>query len=160
MINTMKNIFVLSITVLLLAGCHSDTIYKKYKKFDNVSWSMNDTATFEFQVNKKEELGLYFAFRHHTDFPFSYINIGVTIYTPDGEIRSRNYHYRLKDTKLDWVGDGMGELWDIDFPIRKKMMFNKDGMCTIKITNKMHRPEIPGIMEVGLVVKKISKEKK
>ena len=69
-------------------------------------------------------------------------------------MRSRDYHFRLKNTKLEWKGDGMGELWDIELPIRKDMLFNKSGICKIRIENRMRKVETPGIMEVGLIVKK------
>jgi len=47
----------------------------------------------------------------------------------------------------------MGELCDIELPIRKDMIFNKSGICRVRVENKMNKAETPGIIEVGLIVK-------
>ncbi len=150
----MKKFFVSIIITAFFVGCNSDTVLKEYKKFDDISWNKFDILNFEFPVEKNEGLDFYFALRHHTDFPYSFIDVNITFYTPDGEIRSRDYHFRLKNTDLKWKGDGMGELWDIELPIRKEMIFNKSGKCKVRIENKMRKAETPGIIEVGLIVKK------
>ncbi len=147
------------IIILLLASCTNNTTFKEYKKFDDISWNRFDILEFEFPVEKQEPLDFYLALRHHTDFPYSYIDVDITINTPDGEIRSREYRFRLKNTDLKWKGDGMGDLWDIEFPIRKEMLFNKSGICKIQIENKMHKVETPGIIEVGLIARKSENSK-
>jgi len=149
----MQKVILPLITILLLTACTSNTTFKEYNKFDDVSWNRFDILEFEFPVQKNEPLDFYFALRHHTNFPYSYIDVNITINTPDGEIRSREYRFRLKNTELKWKGDGMGELWDIELPIRKEMLFNKSGICKVQIENKMHKVETPGIIEVGLIVK-------
>ena len=149
-----KTLFLL--IIVFMASCSNKNVYEKYKKFDNVSWNRFDVIEFEFPVKKNEPYDFFFLLRHHTYFPFSFIDINITIYTPDGEIRSRDYHYNLKTNKLEWMGKGMGELWDIELPIRKKMIFNESGNCRILVENKMSKVETPGIMEVGIKVKKNS----
>ena len=150
----MKKFFVLIIITAFFISCNSNTVLKEYKKFDDISWNKFDILNFEFPVEKNEGLDFYFALRHHTDFPYSFIDVNITFYTPDSEVRSRDYHFRLKNTKLKWKGDGMGELWDIELPIRKEMIFHKSGECKVRIENKMRKAETPGIIEVGLIVKK------
>jgi len=155
----MQKVVLSIIIILLITSCNSNSTFKEYKKFDDVSWHRFDLLEFDVPVQENEPLDFYFALRHHTDFPYSYIDVNITLNTPDGEIRSREYHYRLKNTSLKWKGDGMGDLWDIEFPIRKEMLFNKSGICKVQIENKMHKVETPGIIEVGLIVKKSSDKK-
>ena len=153
----MKYFILPIVIVLFLAGCNSNTIYKDYNKFDDISWNRLDILDFELPVVKKEPLNFYLAFRHHTNYPYSFIDVNITFFTPDGEMRSKDYHYRLKGTDFKWKGDGMGELWDIELPIRKDMLFNESGICRVKIENKMNKMETPGIIEVGLIVRKSEK---
>jgi len=141
---------------LLLANCSSNTSFKQYKKFDDVSWNRFDILEFDVPVKKNEPVDFYLALRHHTNFAYSYIDVNITLNTPNGEIRSREYHFQLKNTDLKWKGNGMGQLWDIKLPIRKEMIFNKNGICKVQIENKMHRVNTPGIIEVGLIVKSSS----
>jgi len=150
----MKTIIIPIIITLLLISCNSNTIFREHNKFDDLSWNRMDFLIFEVPIQKNESLDFYLALRHHTNFPFGFLDANITFYTPDGEMRSRDYHFNLKDKELKWKGDGMGELWDIEVPIRKNMIFNKTGICKVRIENKMKQMETPGIIEAGLIVKK------
>jgi gliding motility-associated lipoprotein GldH len=83
--------------------------------------------------------------------------VNITFYLPGGEMRSVDYHFNLKDEQGKWLADGMGELWDIELPIRKKLRMPEAGICKVRIENKMTKLETPGIIEMGLIVKKASK---
>ncbi len=150
----MKKYTFFVLVALLLLGCNNTTIFKDYKKMDNISWNRFDIVEFEVPVKKGKPMDFYLSLRHHTNMSYKFIDVNVTFFTPDGEMRSRDNHYRLIGTDLKWKGIGMGDLWDIDLPIRKEMLFNKSGVCKIKIENKMSRLETTGIIEVGLIVKK------
>ena len=75
---------------------------------------------------------------------------------PGGEMRSGDYHFELKDENGKWKANGMGELWDIELLIRKNFKMKEEGVCKVRIENKMTKLQTPGIMEIGLVVKKSS----
>ena len=150
----MKKYFVSLIATFILMGCDSNVVFREYRVFDNVSWNKQEILNFDFPVQKNEGLDFYLALRHHTHFPYSFINVNITFFTPDGEMRSLDYHFRLKDKNLEWKADGMGDFWDIELPIRKDMIFNKTGICKVSIENKMNKTETPGIIEVGLIIKK------
>lgn len=157
-LTVMKKLTISVLFVLILVGCNSDAVFREYVKFDNITWNRFDIIEIEVPVNRADDLDFYFALRHHTDFPYSFIDVNFTFYTPDGEVRSRDYHYLLKNTKLKWKGDGMGDLWDIELPIRKGISFKKNGICKVRIENKMNKAQTPGIIEIGLIVKKSEKD--
>lgn len=118
-----------------------------------MSWNRFDFQTFEVPVEQNETLDFYLAIRHHTHFPYDKLWVNITIYTPDGTMRSRDYDFDLKDENGNWLAKGLGELWDIELLIRKEMLFNKNGVCKVRIENKHSKYEMPGIMEVGLIVR-------
>lgn len=154
----MKRIlFILIIPILLLSSCDDSVVFKQYNKMENLNWNRFDYQVFEVDVEKDELLDFYLAFRHHTDFPFDKLWVNVTFFTPDGATRSRDYDFDLKDENGKWLADGLGELWDIELPIRKEMLFNKSGICKVRIENIHSKYDMPGVVEVGLIVKE-SKE--
>ncbi len=151
--------FIISILIaILLTSCGSNPYYQKSKTFENNTWARFDILSFDFPVKIKNNFDFYLAFSHTNKYLYSFIDVNITILTPDGEVRSREYHYRLKNTKLNWKGDKSGDTWNIKLPIRKDFLFNKSGTCKIKIENKMQKFKTLGIVKAGLVVKKSSSE--
>jgi len=118
-----------------------------------MTWNRFDILEFEVPVNEGDKLDFDLALRHHTDFPYNKLFVNITFNAPDGEMRSADYAFNLKDDNGKWLADGMGELWDIDLPIRKEMPFYQSGICKVKIENNYPKFDTPGIIEVGLVVK-------
>ena len=121
---------------------------------ENVSWNRLDFLVFEVPVNENDILDFDIALRHHTSFQHDYLYVNITFYAPDGEMRSADYDFKLKDADGNWLADGMGELWDIEIPIRQEMPFYQTGICKVRIENNYPRIETPGIIEIGLIVRK------
>jgi len=151
----MKNLLLPAVVfVFLLFSCANHTVFKQFKSFDKVSWNRFDILMFEVPVKAGDALDFKLALRHHTYYPYDYLDANITFYAPSGEMRSTEYHFELKDEKGQWLANGMGELWDIELPIRDGLFFNKAGICKVRIENKMTKIETPGIVEVGLIVTK------
>jgi len=151
-----KNIVTLVIAIVLITSCGNRAVFKEYRKLDAMSWNRFDIQNFDVSVQKDEQYDFYFFMRHHTNFPYDYLDVNVTFYMPGGEMRSGEYHFKLKDDNGKWIANGMGELWDVELLIRKNLKMKKEGVCKVRIENKMTKMETPGIMEIGLVVKKAS----
>ena len=140
---------------LVLTACSPDKIYEKHTRLDNLSWNRFREFVFEVAV---EDLSagydFYIAIRHHTDIPYEELSINFAFRTPDGEYRSRDYDIRIKDRDGNLLGDGLGELWDLEVLLRKGFRFKAKGICRFEISNRMSRTETVGILEVGLIVRK------
>jgi len=151
----MKKLFLFSgIVLILLSSCTQSTVFREYKKMKNVSWNRFDILEFEVPVEKDYVLDFELAFRHHTYFPYDKLFVNITFYSPGSDFRSADYEFELKDEEGNWLADGMGELWDINFPIRNGMRFSEAGICKVRIENSYSKFETPGVIEVGLVVKR------
>ena len=140
--------------ILLLTACGNRTIFREYREMENASWNRFDIQVFEVPVHQGDVLDFYLFLRHHTHYPYDHLDVNVTFYTPGGETRSADYHFELKDENGKWKADGVGELWDIELPVQQNLKFSKDGMCKVRVENKMTKLETPGIIEIGLIVKK------
>jgi len=149
----MKQFFTLLILTIVISSCSDKAVFKQYKTFENTSWNRFDILLFEVPVESGDYLNFELTLRHHTYFPYDYLDANITFYSPSGEMRSAEYHFKLKDKNGKWKADGMGELWDIELPIRDSLYFNKSGTCKVRVENKLTKIETPGIVELGLIVK-------
>jgi gliding motility-associated lipoprotein GldH len=153
----MRTVLISLSLVALLSSCREPAVYREYIKMPNVNWERFNILEFDVPVKNGDLLDFYLFVRHHTNFPYDKLYVNITFYSPDGEMRSRDYDFKLKDEEGEWLSEGMGELWDIELPIRKGMPFYAGGKCKIRVENKYSKYDTPGIIEVGLIVKE-SKE--
>lgn len=141
--------------LLLLSSCNQAKIYEKHIDNDRITWNRFDVKTFKVNIEDVSTgYDFYVAIRHLTDVPFKFITIKFTIYTPSGEVRMMEHKILLKDDEGKLLGDGMGDLWDLVYPVREGLQFTEPGTCTVEISSTMSQANLPGIMQVGLIVKK------
>lgn len=141
--------------LFILSSCDSGKIYEKYYDIDRITWNRFDVKTFAVDIKDiSSTYDFYVAIRRHTDFPLPFITIRFTLYTPAGEMRTTEQKIVLKDKQGKLLGDGMGDLWDVQHLAREGFQFTETGICTVEVSSSMSKADLPGIMHVGLIVKK------
>jgi len=157
MTRLIKNIFISLIILLIEGACSRGKIFEKYHKFENNVWKrVGDNVWFEVPVKDTTALyDLFIAIRHATFYPNDKISVGVTIYTPTGETRYSEHDILLKDSRGEFISEGLGDIWDIKIPFNKKFSFSNIGIYKFEIENITGTKYLlPGVMEVGLIIKK------
>jgi gliding motility-associated lipoprotein GldH len=140
---------------LLITSCDRAKIYEKHLDNDRITWNRFDVKTFKVEIEDiSSSYDFYIAIRHITGFPLDHIDIQFNIYTPSGETRMLEQTLRLKDDNDNWLGNGMGDLWDFSRLLREDFRFNQAGTCTVEISSSMPQVDLQGIMQVGLIVRR------
>ncbi len=153
----MKKIFFALIIALFLFSCGKNKVYEKLIEMDDNEWPMNKTLTFEVPVKDTSSFyTVYIPVRHIDNYPYDGLLVNVTINTPSGEERSKNYKLKLRDENGKFIGNPGGDIWDADVPIMVKTKFNSIGAYKFEIINRMPTTPTVCIMEVGLKVVKVN----
>ncbi len=162
----MKKIYWFWSAVLLMAvvisacGKHRKVAYEEYHKMDSLVWKRFDNQIFKVDNLKKGvAYDVYFQFRHLPDYPYKRFFCTVAIFQPDGNLRAQEYTMWLKKSGV-WVSDCMGDLCDFSYRIKKRFQINKEGTYTFNIENRMPKSVLPGVVEVGLLIKESPPRKK
>lgn len=143
-----------TLLIFLMFSCSRDKVFEKHIKMENLVWNRFNELSFDVPIKDTSvNYDFYVAIRHHTDMPFPRIKINFYMSTPDGETRSLDKMIDLKDKDGKLLGDGLGELWDMVEPVRKDFHFNKTGTCKVELSSRMSNVDLPGILEVGLIVR-------
>jgi len=150
----MKKSVLLFLFPMLLSACSNNTVFNETKTFDNSTWRRFDILWFSVPVKKGDALDFDLNFTHADGFQYDKLWVDITFYTPDGTTRSRDYDFNLKDRAGNWKGDKRGDRWHVVLPIRKDLLFNETGICKVRVENKYSKMETPGIVELGLAVRK------
>jgi gliding motility-associated lipoprotein GldH len=152
----MKKLFyLLLLGTIILSSCNQGKIYEKYLDNERITWNRFDVKTFNVDIkNISAKYDFYVALRYITDVPFKYVTIKFTLYTPSGEMRTIELKIMLKDKEGNLLGEGMGDLWDLVHLVREDFQFTEPGICKVEVSSTMSQADLPGIMQVGLIVKK------
>lgn len=150
-----KAVVLLPLICLLLVSCDEAKIYEKHFDNDRITWNRFDVKTFMVDIEDiSSSYDFYIAIRHITAFPLDHIDIEFNICTPSGEARLLEQTIKLKDDNGNWLGDGMGDMWDFTKLMREDFRFSQAGTCLVEISSTMPQADLPGIMQVGLIVRK------
>jgi len=152
----MKNkILIMLLLLFCMASCGKKTIFEKHEKIENNTWNRNKVIAFEVPINDiKKDYNVYIAVRHSDVYAYNNLYVGVIIYTPSGDQRSNNYYLELRNEDRSFKGDVLGDIWDVKMQIMKNASFTKQGIHKFEISNLMQYPNLPDIMEIGLIIEK------
>lgn len=153
--NDQKYIWLFLVIVTFSFGCSNNKVFEEYREMDKFSWNRFNILKFEVPVDDTEsEFDIYIAIRHLPEFPYKQLPVNLTIYSPSGEMRSANQTLSLYDKAGNSLSECLGDFCDISVVVRKEFKFSEQGIYKFRIENKWKKVDLPGIMEVGLIVEK------
>lgn len=145
--------------ITIATSCNKDSVFDKNHDFNNNTWAKTEIVTFETNIEDVEsEYDIYISVRNASFYAFANVIVGLTIETPSGESRMMQHDLIVKNTDGTFKGDGLGDIYDISIPVFKNMLFKDKGKYKFIFDNRMHLVEMPGIMSVGLIIKKSKTE--
>ncbi|MGE5382996.1 MAG: hypothetical protein ACM3PX_06185 [Omnitrophica WOR_2 bacterium] len=145
------------IASLSMFSCQKKNIYKEFHEFKNYSWGRFDKVTFNIPIDKKSiksEADIVLSIRHLDQYPYDNLPLNIILRTPSGEERVLEKDIELKDSNHEFKGSVAGSYWDYDEILWKGFYFNMEGTYTIELENLNPRVNIPGLVDLGLTVKR------
>lgn len=155
-----NNVLMFFLISLLIFSCSGDKkVFEDYRKFDNLSWNRFNFLKFEMNVEDvTKDYDIYINVRHLPEAPYKKMELVMSVYTPSGDMRTGSYTLDFKDTEGHQLSKCMGDYCDLLAPLRKSIRFYEAGKVRIEIENKYTKLEMPGILEVGIIVKEAKGE--
>jgi gliding motility-associated lipoprotein GldH len=152
--NSLRPIFLVAASLLLLFSCDKNKIYKKIDDdFKDNRWTKNDVRQFDFKVAIAGSYDLNFVFSHVYDTPLSNIPVTVTVTAPDGIPEVLKMVMHIRDENGKQLGDCTGDYCDFKQPLYKgrKLM---PGKYLVSISNDFDYQYMPNVLGVGIEVNK------
>jgi gliding motility-associated lipoprotein GldH len=141
-----------------LISCNKSKVFEKYSDLNNNKWAREEPVDFVVNIeNADVDYDVFIAVRHTVYYMYSNLLVSTTVIYPNGEIRIKDHSLELRDQGGTFRGQGMGDIFDLEVPIMKKVRFPLSGNYKFTIQNIMSRPETNNIMQIGLIVKKSDK---
>ncbi len=151
-------IFFFAITVISFMSCDNRTEFEQYQKFEKQTWHRFNIIKFEVPVvDTRTAFDITLVIRHLPEFKIKELPVNATFYMPSGEIRSAEHIIKFTDKAGESLSECLGDLCDLSFILREGFVFPETGTVRVEIENKWPRLELPGILEVGLILQKSQK---
>lgn len=147
-------IVVVSLVAIGLFSCDSNKVYEEYMEVENSTWQKEKIASFKFEA-KDTTLphNLYINVRNTGDYAYSNLYLFVTLKGPDGNLLKDTVNCQLADKSGKWLGNGIGDLWDLQMPYIGGFKFAQKGEYTFSLEQAMRVENgLDGITDVGLRV--------
>ena len=158
--NKVSGLLILIMSLALLTGCNTNTVYSEYEDLEDGKWYINHAPAFTFRIeDASQPYNIYYNLRNAISYP--YYNLYLTRYLNDSTgrtIESRLDELLLMDAKTgEPNGDGLGDIFDHKVLIKQNYRFPKAGQYTIRIKQYMRQNPLPDILSVGISVEKATK---
>ncbi|MDD4149804.1 MAG: gliding motility lipoprotein GldH [Bacteroidales bacterium] len=150
------NLFFTLSLVLVIMACDRNRVYEDYTKIENSIWNQENIVKFEFEIDDTNSMNnVLINLRHASIYPYNNLWLFVKSSAPNGTINIDTVECILVNKENRWLGDGMGDIWDIQIPWKNNIRFSRQGVYRIEFEQAMRVENLPGIMDIGLRIEKI-----
>lgn len=149
-------IFLLS-GFIIFSGCSRNKIFDKISDLDGRAWPKSRPVIFQFNIRDTHpEYSLEYNIRNSVLYKYYNLYLSYTLEDTLGNVLdSALTSYDLFDAKTGKpLGDGLGDIFDHEFPVRDHYRFNNPGVYRFIIKQYMREDTLMEIMSVGLIVRK------
>ena len=157
MINNISKILGLLCLLLVLVSCDTNKVFEAYIEVENTNWQKENIASFEFTAKDTvAKHNLYINVRNTGAYAYSNIYLFVTMQGPDGGLLKDTVNCILANNRGQWLGSGVGDLWDLRIPYVGGFKFAQSGNYTVTLEQAMRVENgLEGITDIGLRVEKV-----
>ena len=141
----------------LALGCDTNAVYSEYADIEDGKWYIKNAPSFTFDIQDASvPYNIYYNLRN--SLSYGYYNLYLTRYLRDAtgkELESRLDELLLMDPKTGKPnGNGLGDLFDHKFLMKRNYRFPKPGKYTMQIRQYMRQDPLLNILSVGITVEK------
>jgi gliding motility-associated lipoprotein GldH len=145
--------FVCMLVLVSLVSCDPGRLYEDNKRIDNDNWYYKNTIPFDLQIEDTSKwYNVYVNLRVSTDYKYSNIFMWLNVINPDKKSDRRRVEIRLADERGKWLGKGLGDIYDYQFPALQKIKFQQKGFYRFELEQNMRDDTLTHVKSVGIRV--------
>lgn len=149
---------ILSAVILLFTvSCNYHDNYSFNEEMPLEGWSRFNTPLFTPQISDTiSSFDILVSIRNNRNYPYRNLFLFITTISPEGYSLRDTVEYQLADERGNWYGKGPGDIHNLSVPFRSNIKFPVPGEYSFKIEQGMRVDNLPGILDIGLLIKKIN----
>ena len=153
---TKKIIVFTPLIILLTMSCSDRNVYQKYIKIPDYIWHFENEVSFSVNITDTTSLhDIFLNLRIASMYPYSNIWLKKRIIDEKNEVIFETIQeFILADDRGKWIGEGLGDIIDYQFPINESFQFKAKGTYNFVFSHEMRVENLTAVMDLGLLVKK------
>lgn len=149
---TKNTFYVLILLLSIMLACNNSRDFYNLRTFENYKWDKSDKVNFEFYVDDiNKKYNMFLNLRYIQGFPYKYLHLIISITEPNGKIKTNDVTIEIISDKKEYIGDGAGSYWDLDYPV-PDYQFTQKGEYKISIEHAMRDDILNMINEIGISI--------
>jgi gliding motility-associated lipoprotein GldH len=141
--------------VAFFSSCDSKRIFEKNVKLPDNVWNIDTVVKLQVDIaDTTQPANFYVNVRNSEGFPYSNLYLFIKTKFPNGQQSNDTLECVLADEKGQWLGSGMGDIYDNQIPFKRNVRFPVPGTYTFELQHGMRVTDLPLIMDVGLRIEK------
>ena len=146
-------VFILLVSAFV--SCNNDIVYQETLKISDAKWNRNELAKFSFNIEDSlSSYDLYLMIRHAGNFPYKNLYLFSKTYGPRDVFAKDTAQMIFADDKGNWLGKGIGDIYDYEFKFKEQIVFPYKGEYQIHLEQAMRDIEVEGVTDIGIKLKK------
>lgn len=151
---SLKTFFIIAI-LACLTSCDNSRIFEDNIEIPDNVWNVNNTVKLQVEITDTiNPTNFYVNVRQSEGYPYSNIFLFIKTQFPNGQQSNDTLECILADEKGQWLGSGMGDIYDNQIPFKRNVRFPVAGTYTFEFQHGMRVEDLPLIMDVGLRIEK------
>lgn len=144
------------LVALVFSACDSAVLFDEYQKIPDNNWYAEKPMAFSVQIpDTVAGHNVYINLRNASHYPFSNIFLFLTTRFPDGQIDRDTLEIMLADPEGQWLGNGLGDIWDNQILFKRNVSFPQVGEYRFELSQGMRLDPLPGVMDAGIRIERV-----
>ena len=140
-----------------ICACNQKIVVEDYQPLKHSEWHQDSLLVFEMNIpDTKKVYDLSVNVRNEGRYPYSNLWVFVTITQPSGKSLTDTLELTLAKPSGEWLGSGLGDIYDQKYPYKQTVFFPETGKYTITVRQGMRTQTgiLKGIHDFGISLEK------
>ncbi len=146
------------LALFLLSSCDPARIIDENKDMPEQYWHYKNRPSFDVNIaDTNKTYNVYLNLRVGNDYQFCNLFVKVHQLSPGKAESSERKEIQLIDESGNWLGKGLGDLYDFQAPIYTQIRFREKGIYRFELEQNMRVDTLRNIYAAGLRIEDFAK---
>ena len=149
------NILFFAGALLFFVSCDSKRIFEENKEITGSAWNKNNAVSFSLNVSDTiTPQNVYVNIRQNGQYENSNLYLFINVISPAHDTLRDTVNCLLANSKGEWLGSGLGDLYSNQILYKKNIRFPHTGNYVFQIEQAMRTDILKNVEDIGIRIER------